>query len=124
MFGNNMMKPAIPIFRSFDETKAKEFYIQFLGFKLDWEHRFAEGMPLYMQVSRGDCILHLSEHHGDCAAGARIRIETPDLDTYVEGLRESQYKYCNPGRPEKQPWGLREIDLPDPFGNRVTLYCE
>ncbi|MGW9019522.1 glyoxalase superfamily protein, partial [Priestia megaterium] len=26
----------IPIFRIFDFSKAKEFYISFLGFKLDW----------------------------------------------------------------------------------------
>ena len=30
-----------PILRIFDESKAKEFYLGFLGFKLDWEHRFA-----------------------------------------------------------------------------------
>ena len=118
------MKPAIPILRSFDETKAKEFYIQFLGFNVDWEHRFAEAMPLYMQVSRGDCLLHLSEHHGDSVPGARIRIETPNLDAFVEGLQASQYRYCNPGKPVMQPWGLREIELSDPFGNRITLYSE
>ncbi len=30
----------IPILRIFDEAKAEEFYLDFLGFKLDWEHRF------------------------------------------------------------------------------------
>jgi hypothetical protein len=32
---------AIPIFRIFDVAKAKEFYVGFLGFQVDWEHRFA-----------------------------------------------------------------------------------
>jgi len=27
------------ILRSFDEIKAKEFYLEFLEFNLDWEHR-------------------------------------------------------------------------------------
>ncbi len=49
-----------PILRSFDEAKAKEFYVAFLGFKVDWEHRFEPGLPLYMQVSRGACVLHIS----------------------------------------------------------------
>ena len=40
----------IPIIRSFDEAKAKEFYIDFLGFRVDWEHRFDENAPLYMQL--------------------------------------------------------------------------
>jgi hypothetical protein len=29
----------IPILRILDETKAKEFYVDFLGFKLDWGNR-------------------------------------------------------------------------------------
>jgi catechol 2,3-dioxygenase-like lactoylglutathione lyase family enzyme len=36
-----------PILRIFDEAKAKEFYVDFLGFKVDWEHRFEETLPLY-----------------------------------------------------------------------------
>ena len=42
-----------PILRIFDESKVKEFYIHFLGFKIDWEHRFEEGLPLYMQIIKG-----------------------------------------------------------------------
>jgi hypothetical protein len=50
-----------PILRIFDEAKAREFYVDFLGFKIDWEHRFEPGTPLYMQVSKDECLLHLSE---------------------------------------------------------------
>lgn len=64
-----------PILRSFDEVKAKEFYIDFLGFNLDWSHRFEEDFPLYMQVSKDECVLHISEHHGDCSPGSAIRID-------------------------------------------------
>lgn len=118
------MKAPVPILRIFDEGRAREFYIEFLGFKVDWEHRFADGMPLYMQVSRGDCVLHLSEHYGDCCPGARVRIETQGLDEYLRRLRKADYKHCKPGEAQMQPWGLREIDLADPFGNRLTLYSE
>ena len=58
----------------FDVAKAREFYLGFLGFSVDWEHRFEPELPLYMQVARGDCRLHLSEHHGDGAPGANVRI--------------------------------------------------
>src|SRR4051794_28673313 len=54
----------IPILRIFDEAKAREFYLDFLDFHLDWEHRFAPDLPLYCQVSRSGLMLHLSEHHG------------------------------------------------------------
>jgi hypothetical protein len=46
------MNSLTPILRIFDEAKAREFYVEFLGFKIDWEHRFGENSPLYMQVSR------------------------------------------------------------------------
>ena len=35
---------------------AKEFYIELLEFTVDWEHRFEENMPLYMQISNDHCI--------------------------------------------------------------------
>jgi hypothetical protein len=41
----------IPILRIFDEAKAREFYLGYLGFQVDWEHRFEPGMPLYMQTA-------------------------------------------------------------------------
>ncbi|MGB6996793.1 MAG: glyoxalase superfamily protein, partial [Pseudolabrys sp.] len=41
----------VPVFRIFSLDKAQEFYLDFLGFKVDWEHRFAPDLPVYMQVS-------------------------------------------------------------------------
>jgi hypothetical protein len=70
-----------PILRIFDETKAKEFYLDYLGFRVDWEHRFDDNFPLYMQVSRGACLLHLSEHHGDACPGSAIRIPCDDIES-------------------------------------------
>jgi hypothetical protein len=58
-----------PILRIFDEAKATEFYGEFLDFTVDWKYRFAPDLPLYMQVSRDACVLHLSEHHGDGSPG-------------------------------------------------------
>jgi hypothetical protein len=64
--------PTTPVLRIFDEVRAKEFYVGFLGFEVDWEHRFGENLPLYMQVSKDGCVIHLSEHHGDCSPGAQV----------------------------------------------------
>ena len=69
----------IPVFRIFDEAKAREFYIDWVGFQVDWEHRFDDNAPLYMQVSRGDIKLHLSEHHGDACPGSKAFIEFENL---------------------------------------------
>jgi catechol 2,3-dioxygenase-like lactoylglutathione lyase family enzyme len=109
----------IPILRSFDEAKAKEFYVGFLGFTVDFEHRFEPGLPLYMQVSRDGCVLHLSEHYGDAMPGAAIRIETSELDAFQAELIAKQYGFARPGIDE-QPWG-RDMSVKDPFGNRLIF---
>ncbi len=109
-----------PILRSFDEAKAREFYVGFLGFKVDWEHRFEPGLPLYMQVSRGGCVLHISEHHGDCSPGAAMRIEVDGLDAFHQELTQKQYSHARPGI-EDTPWGSRDMSVRDPFGNRLTF---
>ncbi|WP_208279601.1 glyoxalase superfamily protein [Massilia oculi] len=109
-----------PILRIFDEAKAREFYVDYLGFTVDWDHRFGPGMPLYLQVSRGDCVLHLSEHHGDCCPGAALRIEVDDVDGLHAELAAKQYGYARPGI-EDTPWETRELSVKDPFGNRLTF---
>lgn len=109
-----------PILRIFDEAKAREFYVGYLGFRIDWEHRFAPGMPLYLQVSRDGCVLHLSEHHGDACPGAALRITTEGLDDLQRELQQKRYGYAH-ATIEAMPWGSRDMSLRDPFGNRLTF---
>ncbi|WP_426455164.1 glyoxalase superfamily protein [Paenibacillus sp. S-38] len=115
------MESLTPILRIFDEEKAKQFYLGFLEFQLDWEHRFEADFPLYMQVSCGPCVIHLSEHHGDCTPGAALRIEVKGIRELHAKLLSKGYKYARPGL-EEAPWGGLEIRVDDPFGNRLTFY--
>lgn len=39
--------PITPVLRIFEEKMAQEFYLDFLEFTVDWEHRFTEVRPLY-----------------------------------------------------------------------------
>ena len=110
----------IPILRSFDEVKAKEFYVDFLGFNIDSEHRFEDNTPLYMQISKEDCIIHLSEHHGDSSPGASLRITTKNLDDYHKELIDKRYKNARPGI-QDMPWGTRDMAISDPFGNKLIF---
>ena len=109
-----------PVFRIFDEPKAKEFYVDFLGFKVEWEHRFEDGLPLYFEVSRGGVKIHLSEHHGDCCPGAAVRIETDSLTDLHEELSNKDYGFARPGINDTA-WGTKEMSIDDPFGNRLTF---
>ena len=43
---------AVPILRIFSVEKAREFYLDFLGFTWDWEHRFDDNAPLYARVMK------------------------------------------------------------------------
>ena len=114
-FGNTT-----PILRSFDEIKAKEFYLEFLEFNLDWEHRFEDDLPLYMQVSKDGCVLHISEHHGDCSPGAALRIQVTNLELYHDLLRGKKYKHARP-EIKAMPWGSKDMSIADPFGNRLIF---
>jgi uncharacterized glyoxalase superfamily protein PhnB len=114
-------KTVTPILRIFDMDKAKEFYMEFLSFNLDWEHQFEKNFPVYMQISLDSCILHLSEHHGDCSPGAAIRVEVVGIEALHENLSSKQYKYAKPTI-ETTPWDTKEMQLADPFGNKIIFY--
>ena len=109
----------IPTLRIFDEAKAREFYIDWLGFTVELEHRFEPGMPLYMGIRRDDCRLRLSEHHGDGSPGQHVLIECDDLEQFHASLKP--YKYYRPGLVD-QEWGTREMTVQDGFGNRLVFF--
>lgn len=112
---------AIPILRIFDEAKAREFYIDFLGFSVEFEHRFEADLPLYLGISRSGLQLHLSEHHGDASPGSTIFIPMHNIETLRDELIAKRYGY---GRPEivQQGWG-QILEVYDPFGNRIR-FCQ
>ena len=94
----------IPIMRIFDEDKAKEFYLGFLGMELDWEHRFEDGYPIYMQVSLGDFVLHLSEHSGDCTPGSKVFV---NVSNFSHKLLQSLTNTTNQAL--KMPLGVQGV---------------
>ena len=54
----------------FDYDKTIEFYVDWMGFTINWEHTFEPGTPRFIQVSQQDLVFFLSEHHGDGSPGA------------------------------------------------------
>ena len=110
----------IPVLRIFSIDKAREFYCDYLGFRVDWEHRFEPDLPLYMQVSRDGLILHLSEHQGDATPGSRIYVQIRGLDVLHREMAGRDDCSLRPVV-EDAPWGGRVMELTDPFGNRITF---
>lgn len=115
-----MEATVIPVLRIFDLDKAREFYIDWLGFEIDWEHRFEDDLPIYMQISKGSLILHLTEHHGDCTPGSKAFIETMGLVEYHQELTAKKYNYNRPGL-EDAPWNAICMEVTDPFGNKLLF---
>ena len=110
----------IPVFRIFDSRLAKSFYLDWLGFTLDWEHQFDGNGPRYLQVSRDAAILHLSEHYGDCTPGAKAIINLDDVEAYHRELHSRPNPNMRPGI-ELEPWGAKVMEVIDPFGNRICF---
>lgn len=110
---------AVPIVRIFDLGKAEEFYFGFLGFSRDWEHRYGENFPLYMQISRAGLRLHLSEHSGDATPGSNMCVYMKGIRAFHAELTAKNYRFMKPGlEREDDRW---EVTVTDPFNNRIRF---
>ena len=113
------LEPAVPILRIFDIAKANEFYLGFLGFRVDWEHRYGDNFPLYMQISRSGLRLHLSEHAGDATPGAAMCVYMSGIRALHKEISAHDYRYMKPGLHDE---GERlELSVIDPFANRIRF---
>jgi catechol 2,3-dioxygenase-like lactoylglutathione lyase family enzyme len=119
-----MFGPPTPILRSFDEQRARRFYVEFLGFDVVFEHRFDPAAPLYMGLSKDGCRLHLSEHYGDGTPGSALRIPVEDVHAFARSLQNRDCEGARPGKPQLREWNSWELTITDPAGNRLTFYTE
>lgn len=115
-----MLQKNIPILRIFDVAKAKEFYIDWLGFQIEWEHQFEENTLYYIGIKRDNIEIHLSEHYGDATPGSKVFIVCDEIQKYYDELQSRPYKYYRPGL-NKTFYGTLEIAVQDPFGNRLSF---
>lgn len=108
--------------RIFSVEKAKEFYVGFLGFAIDWEHRFGEGTPSYIQISRERLDLHLSERHGYVCPGSAVFVPMTGIEEFHREIAGKQYRYLRPSV-EPAPWDAKTkvMRVIDPFGNRIVF---
>jgi DNA-binding SARP family transcriptional activator/DNA-binding XRE family transcriptional regulator len=108
--------PGVPVLRVMSMEIALPFYIDYLGFTLDWEHQFEPGMPLYAQVSRSTVILHLSEHHGDGSPNGVVWFPVRDVFSLHQELLARPNAPLRPGINPDAPGGPT-LQITDPYGN-------
>jgi hypothetical protein len=109
-----------PALRIFNVDLAKSFYLQWLGFHLDWEYRPEDGGPSVMEVSRDKAVLHLTEHYGDGSPGAKVFIGIDDLEAFHQEIIERPNLYSRPGV-EMAEWCEKFMTVGDPFSNRLVF---
>lgn len=64
--------------------------------------------------------LHLSEHHGDGTPGTVVFVDMTGLNAFHDEITARGYCYLRPGI-EERPWNAREMQVIDPFGNRIRF---
>ena len=74
------IRSSIPVLRMLDEAKAKAFYLDYLGFEVDWEGRFNPTAPLYLQRHLGEAVIHLNGHAQEDAPMSRVNIPVVGLE--------------------------------------------
>jgi len=110
----------VPVLRTFDTGKADQFYLDYLGMAVDWEHRFAPELPLYRQVSRDGLVLHLTEHHGDSTPGAVVYVYMRGVAAlHSELAAKSAVGHSRPGL--ERNGDRTDFTVIDPFSNRLRF---
>jgi catechol 2,3-dioxygenase-like lactoylglutathione lyase family enzyme len=117
------LKGVIPILDVRDVEAALRFYVERLGFQVDF--RYEEDPNNCAGVSRGDVYLHMQwQHEGhfrDGTAGRlRVRIVVDDPDALFEEYR-AKGVLGETTRVRDTAWGTREFGFRDPGGNGLTF---
>ncbi|HEX6315202.1 MAG TPA: VOC family protein [Gemmatimonadaceae bacterium] len=116
--------PAIPILDVRHIEDAITFYVDRLGFDVDF--RYDKDPENYAGVRRDDVRLHMhrqpAEHFGNGAAGRlkfRIPVDDPDAlynEFRAMGVLDGEVEV------KETDWGTREFEFRDPDGNGLVFF--
>ena len=105
----------IPTLRILDYQKAMAFYIEFLGFTIDWEHRFGLTEPVYMQIAKNGLTIHLSENKR-FQTGVIVFVESKGIVAFHKELSTRNSADLIP-EVVKTNWQTLQMEIKDPFDN-------
>jgi catechol 2,3-dioxygenase-like lactoylglutathione lyase family enzyme len=111
------MDRAIPILPADDLAVAKKFYVDGLGFAVEFEAS-DDGHAGLMGLRRGTIALTIDcpmDGHGRHAC---VSLDVADVDAYYSEWRP-RVIVLRP--PRNEPWGARTFDLRDPSGNTIFV---
>jgi uncharacterized glyoxalase superfamily protein PhnB len=118
------LKDVIPILDVRDVETALRFYIERLGFQVDF--RWQDDPNNYAGVRRGGVRLHMQWQHEDefrkgTAGNLRVRMIVDDPDALCEEFR-AKGVFDEHTQVRDTPWATREFGFRDPDGNGLIFY--
>ena len=121
----NHFPKAVPEIPVSNVQKAAEYYVNALGFHLDW-HNAEYGIAA---VSQGECRMFLSDapfRQGYGTVGpvmVWLNLNTKlEVDELYHRWRRAGAKTLD--EPEDKPWRLREFRIADPDGNQLRVFFD
>lgn len=116
---SRLQQTVIPQLRITNAERSLAFYVEGLGFTVDWTHQFEPGYPLFIQATRAGQTLFLTEHSGDCQVGGAVYFIVADARACHAEFAKNGIVATNP--PANTPWGTCEFVVTDPDGNRLRF---
>ena len=114
----NPTQRVVPTFRITQYERSKAFYLDQLGFTLEWEHRFEPTFPVFMSVVLDGMRLYLSEHAGDCQVGGLVHFVVGDVDAMHRAFKERRVVITEAPNDDL---GFRNMTITDPDGNQLRF---
>lgn len=111
------LQPAIPVLRISSLGAAKTFYVDFLGFQLDWG---GEEDSSYAQITRSDTTLHL-DAQSPVSGPVAMLVRMDGLNALHAELSQKADMFV-PGAIDFTPWDSRVFQVVDPFGNIIRFW--
>ncbi len=108
----------VPAFRITSYEKSKKYYVDILGFTIEWEHRFEPNFPVFMSLKRDNMSIYLTEHSGDCQVGGLIHFVIPDVDSWYREFRDRGARISDP---PNNDLGFINMTVTDPDGNQLRF---
>jgi len=108
----------VPALRITNYERSKTFYVNQLGFGVEWEHRFEPNVPVFMSVARDGMQVYLTEHSGDCQVGGLVHFVIEDVDAW---FREFAARGVEPTELPNNDLGFLNMTVTDPDGNQLRF---
>lgn len=108
----------IPALRITDDVLSKAYYVEKLGFSVEWEHRFEPHFPVFMSICRDGMRLYLTQHSGDCEPRGLVHFVVEDVAALYKELQGRGAVVCEAPNDDL---GFLGMTVQDPDRNKLRF---